>query len=363
MSPARPTADADPGGLPGVTTDMPQDAPLGARGPTVGRPAHRILNAESAGYSQEAAALLVRAGDVRLEDLDRRALLDRISWATALIVRLRHRVDDDLLARAPDLKVVATATTGLDHLDLDAARRRGVTVLSLRGETEFLDTVHATAEHAWALLLALSRRIPWAHRHATTEPWDRDRFRGRELAGRALGVLGMGRIGRRVARCGLAFGMKVAGCDPSPADWPTDVERLPDPESLARRSDVLSVHVPLSPATRGLVNARVLAALAPGAVLVNTSRGAVVDEDALAAALESGALGGAALDVLAGETADGGPHRSRLLSLARDRTDVLVTPHVGGATFESMARTEVFMAEKLLRFCQAPSRPQSPSPS
>ena len=330
-------------------------AAAGAQGATVGQPVHRILNAESAGYSQEAAAILARAGDVRLEDLDRRELLDRVSWATALIVRLRHRVDDELLAQSPNLRVVSTATTGLDHVDLDAARRRGVTVQSLRGETEFLHTVHATAEHAWALLLALSRRIPWAHRHATTEPWDRDRFRGRELAGRALGVLGMGRIGRRVARYGLAFGMKVAGCDPSPADWPSEVERLPDPESLARRSDVLSVHVPLSPATRGLVSARVLAALPPGAVLVNTSRGAVVDEDALAAALESGALGGVALDVLAGETAEGGPRRSRLLSLARARTDVLVTPHVGGATFESMVRTEVFMAEKLLRFCTVPS--------
>lgn len=321
---------------------------------TVGRPGHRILNAESSGYSPEAAAVLARAGDVRLEDLDRRGLLDRVSWATALIVRLRHRVDAEVLERAPALEVVSTATTGLDHVDLDAARRRGVKVLSLRGEVAFLDTIHATAEHAWALLLALSRRIPWAHRHAATEPWDRDRFRGRELAGASLGVLGMGRIGRRVAGYGLAFGMKVAGCDPSPTAWPDDVDRVPDPESLARRSDVLSVHVPLAPATVGLVSARVLAALPRGAVVVNTSRGAVVDEDALAAALESGALGGAALDVLAGETADGGPRSSRLLSIASARTNVLVTPHVGGATLESMARTEMFMAEKLLRFCAAP---------
>lgn len=334
-----------------MTGSQPARPPVPASGT-----AHRILNAESSGYSPEAASLLARAGELRLEDLDRRTLLDRVSWATALVVRLRHRVDDELLARAPELKVVSTAATGLDHVDLDAARRRHVTVLSLRGETAFLDTVHATAEHAWALLLALARRIPWAHRHAATEPWDRDRFRGRELDGRALGVLGMGRIGRRVARYGAAFGMKVTGCDPSPTtNWPPNVDRLPDPETLARCSDVLSVHVPLTPATTGLVGARVLAALPRGALLVNTSRGAVVDEDALAAALQSGALGGAALDVLAGETEDGGPGRDGILSLARARTDVLVTPHVGGATFESMARTEVFMARKLLRFCRAAS--------
>lgn len=326
---------------------------------------HRILNAEAAGYSSEAAAVLADAGEVRLEDMDRRALLDAAPWATALIVRLGHRVDDELLGRAPGLRVVATPTTGLDHVDLDAARRRGVTVLSLKGESEFLDTVHATAEHTWAILLALARRVPWAHEHAAAGGWERDRFRGRELAGRSLGVVGLGRVGRRVAGYGLAFGMRVAACDPSPVRWLDDVGRAPGVRELAAASDVLSVHVPLDATTKGLVGADVLAALPRGAVVVNTSRGAVVDEDALVDALESGRIGGAALDVLRGEPsaldADlhppagvGAPRAacaSPLVALARRRSDVLLTPHVGGATFESMARTEIYMARRLRRFC------------
>ena len=313
---------------------------------------HRILNAESAGYSPEAAAVLAEAGEVRMEELDRPALLEAVPWATALIVRLGHRVDDELLARAPALQAVATATTGLDHIDEEAARRRDVAVLSLKGETAFLDTVHATAEHTWALLLALSRRIPWAHRHAVAGGWARDRFRGRELGGRGLGVVGLGRVGRRVAQYGLAFGMRVTAYDPSPACWVEGVERAPGLQELAAASDVLSIHVPLDATTRGLIGARVLAALPHGAAVVNTSRGAVVDEEALAAALESGALSGAALDVLCGEASsvDAGS-RSRLIALARRRSDILLTPHIGGATFESMARTELFMARRLRRFC------------
>ena len=132
---------------------------------------HRIFNAEPAGYSPEAAAVLAEAGEVRMEEVDRRGLLEAAPWATALIVRLGHRVDDEVMARAPGLRVVATATTGLDHVDEEAARRRGVAVLSLQGESRFLDTVHATAEHTWALALALARRIPWAHGHVVAGGW------------------------------------------------------------------------------------------------------------------------------------------------------------------------------------------------
>ena len=347
---------------------------------------HRIFNAEPAGYAPEAAAVLAEAGEVRMEEVDRRGLMEAVPWATALIVRLGHRVDDELMARAPTLRVVATATTGLDHVDEEAARRRGVAVLSLRGESEFLDTVHATAEHTWALALALARRIPWAHGHAVAGGWERGRFRGREMAGRALGVVGLGRVGRRVAQYGLAFGMRVAAYDPSPARWVEGVEWAPGLRELAAASDVLSVHVVLDGTTRGLIGADVLAALPQGALIVNTSRGAVIDEAALAAALESGRLGGAALDVLCGEPSavergrsvgppageragwpsppagERGP-ASPLVALARRRSDMLLTPHIGGATFESMARTEIFMARKLRRFCRdAPVVPETARP-
>jgi D-3-phosphoglycerate dehydrogenase len=313
----------------------------------------RILNVEPAGYAEEARAVLQGLGELVERPLGRAELLRALPAFDVLVVRLGHQVDRELLDAGPRLRAVVTATTGLDHVDLEHARRRGVAVLSLRGETAFLETVHATAEHTWALLLALLRRVPQASAAVRAGRWERDPFRGQELAGRRLGLLGLGRLGRRVARYGLAFDMRVAAHDPHATAWVDGVRRARDLGDLLTGADVLSIHVPLTAETRGLVGRAALAALPPGAVLVNTARGEVVDEAALVEALASGRLAGAALDVVAGERALAGGAASPLLDYARRHDHVLVTPHVGGATVESMARTEVFMAGKLAAFLGA----------
>lgn len=310
----------------------------------------RILVAESRGFSPRAADRLAALGEVTLADLDADGLPAAAAGADVLFVRLRNRVDGALLDAAPGLRAVVSPTTGLDHLDLDALGARGVAVLSLRGEHDFLRTVTATAEHTWALLLALLRRLPAASEAARRGDWDRDRFRGRELAGKVLGVVGLGRLGSMVARYGEAFGMTVVAHDPYREGWPDGVGRAATLEALLARSDVVSLHVPLNEETRGLVGAAALAAMKPGAVLVNTSRGGVVDEAALVEAVLSGRLAGAALDVVAGEGTPGGPAASPAVRLAVGDDRVLVTPHVGGATLESMENTEIFMAEKLARW-------------
>ena len=160
----------------------------------------RILNAEPDRYSPRARAALEEVGDVTEQQLDRDGLARALPGYDALIVRRGHRIDAALMDAAPRLRAIATATTGLDHVDLKAARDRGVEVLSLRGESEFLRSTAATAEHTWALLLALTRRVPAAVAAVRRGEWDRDAFRGRELEGKRLGVIGLGRIGERVAR-------------------------------------------------------------------------------------------------------------------------------------------------------------------
>jgi D-3-phosphoglycerate dehydrogenase len=242
----------------------------------------RILNAEPDRYSRRARAALEEVGDVVEEALDRDGLLKAIANFDALIVRLAHKVDAPLLEAAPRLKVVATATTGLDHIDLRACKDRGVEVLSLRGENEFLRGVGATAEHTWALLLGLLRRIPSASAAVQRGEWDRDAFRGRELAGKRLGVLGLGRIGERVARYGVAFGMEVRGYDRYREAWPDDLIRMPTLETLLETSDVLTIHVPSNEDTKGMIGRRQLSRLPSGAILVNTARGGVVDGSAVA---------------------------------------------------------------------------------
>jgi D-3-phosphoglycerate dehydrogenase len=310
----------------------------------------RILNAEPEGYSEEARAILREIGDLVEEPVRQECLVDRVLGFNVLIVRLGLLVTRDVLEAADHLRAVVTAATGLDHIDLEAAKSQGVAILSLQGEIDFLRGIPATAEHTWALLLALIRNVPWAFDDVRDGGWNRDRFRGHELRGRRLGILGFGRTGEQVAHYGRTFGMEVGAYDPHRKDWINAVYRFDTPEELLRWSDVLSVHLPLNEYTRGFLNERRLRNLPRGAWLVNTSRGPVIDEHVLIKLLEEGCLRGAAVDVLAIEQPLQRRERSPLLQYARTHDNLLVTPHVGGATFESMLRTEVFMAEKLRTF-------------
>ncbi len=292
----------------------------------------RILNAEPQGYSPAAREILDTLGEVTEKPLDRAGLLDTVAGCEVLITRFGHRMDKELFAAAPRLRVLVSATTGLDHIDLEAAADCGVEVLSMKGETEFLEGLSATAELTWGLLLAVSRHIPQAADSVKEGIWDRDAFKGHELRGKRLGILGMGRLGRMVAEYGRVFGMVVAAYDPYASDWPTGVELHSAAEDLMEDAQVLSIHVPLNDETRGLMDKDMLSRLPEGAVLINTSRGAVVAEEFC-----------------------GGPSQA-LLAYARDHGNLIITPHMGGATVESMEKAEVFIAHKLVRFLESGGR-------
>jgi D-3-phosphoglycerate dehydrogenase len=309
-----------------------------------------ILNAEPLGYSAEASAMLTELGEVVAKEMSRSQLLKELGDFDALIVRLANQIDREVIEAGGRLRVIVTATTGLDHIDLGYAQERGITVLSLRGETEFLQEVRATAEHTWALLLGLLRNIVPASIAACQGNWDRDRFRGRELDGKRLGIVGLGRLGQKVARYGQVFGMDVRAFDPLVEEWIDGVRREPTLTDLLKKSDILSLHVPLNTETQGMIGATELALLPAGAVLVNTSRGQLIDESALINALKRKHLAGAALDVVAQERNSENRRLGTLLDYAGTHENLLITPHIGGATYESMAKTEVFMALKLKKF-------------
>ena len=312
-------------------------------------PRLKILNTEPENYSAEAASILSKLGEVTNGPFSRAGLLATLPEVDVLIVRLAHHVDREILDRAARLKVIVSATTGLDHIDVDYAHSKGIPVLSLRGETGFLRGIPATAEHTWALLLAVVRHIPAASQSVLSGKWERDQFKGHDLAGKRLGILGLGRIGEKVVRYGQAFGLQVLAFDPYRADWPAGIERMANMDDLLERSQVLSIHVPLNAETENLIGAKELSLLPRGTFLVNTSRGQVIAEQALIQALESGQLGGAALDVICHEQEE---HlsSSQLIQYARQHPNLLITPHIGGATFESMQATEIFMARKLEKY-------------
>jgi D-3-phosphoglycerate dehydrogenase len=257
----------------------------------------------------------------------------------------------EVLERAARLKVIATPTTGLDHIDMKTAARRNIKVLSLKEEIPFLESITSTAEMTWGLLLAVARRLPWSFEAVKNGRWARNEFRGHQLSGKTLGILGYGRLGRMVAEYGKAFRMRVLACDHKPDHFAPDVARV-DFSTLLRESDILSIHIHLTPENYHLFNRDVLTQMKPGAILLNTSRGAIVDEPALCAALESGHLGGAGLDVIDGEWNQDLKNHP-LIAYARHHQNLVISPHTGGITFEAQRDTLKFIARKLADFIKA----------
>jgi D-3-phosphoglycerate dehydrogenase / 2-oxoglutarate reductase len=260
---------------------------------------------------------------------DREALLARLPGVRAVMVRNVTRVDRGFIEAADRLEVLGRIGVGLDNLDLSLLSERGVVVCYPPEENAV-----SVAEHVFALLLGFSRKLPAADRSVRSGEWDRPAFVGFELAGKTLGLLGLGRIGFRVATRARAFGMRVLAYDPYLVPQHSFVTEsgaeLAPLERVLRESDVVSCHLPLTGETRGLLGAENLARMKPAALLINTSRGQVVDEASLYAALRDGALGGAALDVREEEP----PGDSPLHGLA----NVLLTPHVASWTAESLHR-------------------------
>ncbi|CAN5640137.1 phosphoglycerate dehydrogenase [soil metagenome] len=298
--------------------------------------AYRVLIADSISadglaplHEDDRFEVIERAG-LKGEDLAR-----GIEGMDAVVVRSSTRITRDALKYADRLKVIGRAGVGVDNIDVEAATERGVAVLNAPSG----NTVSA-AELAFALILSCVRRIPAADRSMKSGEWDRSRFTGSELYGKTLGLVGAGRIGGEVARRARVFGMKVCAYDPYlPADRAEslEIELCPLNELLAR-ADVLSLHVPLTDSTRGLIGAAQLAAMKDGAYVVNAARGGVLDETALAAALERGHLAGAGLDVYGAEPL---PADHPLRSLDR----AVLTPHLGAATEEAQHNVALEIAE------------------
>ncbi len=266
---------------------------------------------------------------------------------------LGHDVGAAKLDRCPNLAAIITNTTGVPHIDMDATAARGVRVFSLKDEQAFLATITPTAEHAWGLLLALTRRTPWAHQTVLGGVWDRYEFGAapRMLSRMTLGIVGYGRLGRRVARYGRAFGMPVRYADPFVDVDDGVAEKAGTLAALTAWADVLSLHVPATPETRHLIDAGVLAGMKPGACLINTARAELIDEAALLEGLRSGRIGGYASDVLAGEFAPGFRAADHpLVRHAAAHENVLLTPHIGGSTRDAWRETQARVIEMAAAF-------------
>jgi len=305
------------------------------RADLVAAPIPVVLVAEE--LSPAAIAQLESGFELRYVDgSDRAALLPALAGVDAVIVRSATRIDAEALAQAPNLRVVARAGVGLDNVDVEAATKAGVMVVNAPSS----NTVSA-AEHAVGLLLAVARNVPQAMASLKAGEWQRSRFTGAELYGKVAGILGLGRIGELVAQRLAAFGMQVIAYDPYvPTARAAQLGvRLVGLEELLAEADFISVHLPKTAETSGLIGERELRLAKPGVLIINAARGGIVDENALALALKDGRVGGAGIDVFATEP----PADSPLLAFP----NVVVTPHLGASTHEAQEKAGTQVARSV----------------
>lgn len=287
--------------------------------------------------------------------IPRSELLKRVAGAEALVCVITERVDQELLAAAPKLRIVATVSVGYDHIDVAACTRRKIVVTNTPGVLD--DT---TADLAWALLMAVARRIVegdvWL-RSGAWNGWDLDQLVGGDVHGKTLGIIGFGRIGRRMARRALGFDMRVMYASRNRA--PEEVEREMRAEfvtmdRLLAESDFVSLHVPLFPETRHLISSPSLARMKRSAYLINTTRGPVVDEGALVEALSAGKIAGAALDVY--------EHEPKVHPGLLAMKNVVLEPHIGSASVETRTKMAVMAAENAVALLKGQRPPNALNP-
>ena len=274
---------------------------------------------------------------VDLTGIPKEELTKHIGDVDALIVRSATKVRKDLIDAAPTLKVIGRAGVGLDNVDVEYAKSKGIKVVNTPGATSI-----SVAELVIGLMLAVYRKIAFGDRETRKGNWPKKKCKGMELYGKTVGIIGIGRIGREVARRLKVFGCKLYYYDiyHPPKEILNEIGvEFCELDELLRESDIITIHVPLTPETKHMINAERIEKMKDGAVIINTSRGGVVDEDALYNALKSGKLYGAALDVYENEPLK----ESKLFEL----DNIVLTPHIGAQTKEGQKRAGVEVAEKV----------------
>lgn len=312
----------------------------------------RILHLESENYSQESLNSLRKFGELDCLSLATEQELDEClskKQYNVIIISIGFLFDRERLKTQTQLKYIISPTTGLNHIDLLYCNEVGIKVISLKGEEKFLSTITSTAEHTWSLLLALSRNIVSANRHVDSGGWDRTMFLGSELYGKTIGIIGYGRLGKIVSKYAAAFGMKIVVNDTIIEKVPTRLYKKFD--DLLSVSDVIILLASYSEENIDMIGMGEIKRMKPGCFFINTSRGEMVDENALIFGLEKGIISAAALDVLKEDSnwKTETPKNNTLIAYSSRVNNLLITPHIGGYGASSIHRTRAFIIKKFIK--------------
>ena len=271
-----------------------------------------------------------------------------ISTCDIYLASAAIRVDKDFLKKATKLKVILSPSTGVDHLDINEIRKKNIKLITITKEIKLLETFSATSEIAFALILNLYRNIIPANKSALNGIWAREKFSGRQLLGKTIGILGLGRLGAITARIALGFGMKVVAYDIKKKNI-KGVKML-SMNKLFKMSDIVSVHVHLNSKTAGLIDRKFLTAMKKNSILINTSRGAIINDKDLLYVLKRKIIAGAGLDIINGEWLSKKELlEHKLINYAQKNNNLIILPHIGGSTIESIEGARIFICNKLLK--------------
>ena len=306
----------------------------------------KILITENKDFSKEALKILESIEDVEIisKNLNKEELKKYAKDVDVIWIRLKNYIDKEILENTK-IKYIVTATTGLNCIDLQYTKKKKIKVLSLKGEEKFLQNVRATPEFTITCILALLRNIKNASNAVDDYSWNRDYFKGNEIYGKTIGIIGYGRVGRIVARYLKCFGANILVCEKKEKRMPKYIKKVTLDE-IFKKSDIVTLHVNYEEENINMINQKLFDLIDKPIYFINTARGELVNEQDLIQAIKENKVIKAAVDVLNHE-ARNKIKNNKLLKFAIDSNRVLITPHLGGCTKESMEKTEVFMANKL----------------
>lgn len=305
----------------------------------------KMLCPEPDSFSEKGLDYARSFADLTSKSLSKAEFYDVANNYDAILIRFNTKIDSSFFKDKTNLKAIISPTTGLDHIDLESANQKGIKVFHLRGEDNFLKTISGTAELTIGLMISIMRNIPQSFDSVKEGFWNAGSFRGNELSGKVLGIIGCGRLGSKVAKAAIAMNMNVVAYDPFITKLPEGVLQKNKQLEVLSNSDILSLHVPLNTNTKHLIGPSEFDQMNNGIVIINTSRGAIIETNAFIENLENGKIVGAAIDVMEDE------HlflkkNHRLVKYASENNNLIITPHIGGSTFESVENTDLFILKK-----------------
>ena len=309
---------------------------------------YKVLCPEPESFSKEGLDFASNIFTLTAKTMDQDLFESNLKYFDGILIRFNTKISKKLLSKNKNTRFILSPTTGLDHIDVEYCKRKKIKIYHIKNDRAFLKQLPGTAELTFGLMLSLIRKIPSAFESVKNENWEVGPFRGLELSDKTIGILGFGRLGKKVAKIALSFNMKVIFFDPFKSYKSKKIKKINDLNKFLKAVDILSLHLHLNKNTHHLIGESELSLLKKDSIIINTSRGSIIDNRALLKFLEQSKIKGAALDVLEDEEAIINKKDNPLIKYSMSNNNLIITPHIGGATYESVRKSDQYVLQKFL---------------